>query len=119
MGRRGRQRDTAGGNRKTQGLAYLLAMGWLGVWRRRGTDRRSGGERKRTAGLSGGWFLWGGTGGTHGRFITEIALQIFSRIYQGSDSKLTRSNLALKSFLETLDKLHGLECIIASTQIRY
>lgn len=59
MGHRGRQRDTAGGDRKTQGLAYVLAMGWLGASTKRGTDRRSGGDRKRTAGLSGGWFLWG------------------------------------------------------------
>jgi len=93
MGRRGRQRDTAGGNRKTQGLAYLLAMGWLGVWRRRGTDRRSGGERKRTAGLSGGWFLWGGTGGTHGCLITEEDVQNFLRIYRRS------SNLQMVKFI--------------------
>ena len=50
----GRQRDTAGGDRKTQGLAYVLAMRWLGASRRRRTGRRSGGERKRTAGLSNG-----------------------------------------------------------------
>lgn len=59
MGHRDRQRDTAGGDRKTQGLAYVLAMGWLGVGIRRGTGRRSGGYRKRTAGLSNGWFLGG------------------------------------------------------------
>ena len=56
MGHRDRQRDTAGGDRKTQGLAYVLAMGWLGAGTKRGAGRRSGGDRKRTAGLSGGWF---------------------------------------------------------------
>jgi len=54
MGRRDRQGDTAGGDRKTQGLAYVLAMGWLGASTKRGTGRGSGGERKRTAGLSNG-----------------------------------------------------------------
>lgn len=62
MGRRGSLRDTAGGNRKMQVLACVLAIGWLGAGTRRGTGRRSDGERKRTGGLSNGWFLWGGRG---------------------------------------------------------
>jgi len=44
------QRFTAGDRRKTQGIAYVLAMGWLGAGIRRGAGRRSGGEKKRTAG---------------------------------------------------------------------
>lgn len=71
MGRRGRQRDTAGGDRKTQGLAYVLAMGWLGASTKRGTGRGSGGERKRTAGLSNGWFL----GGTRGELAGALSLK--------------------------------------------
>ncbi len=31
MGLMGGQRHTAGGHRKTQGIAYVLAMRWLGV----------------------------------------------------------------------------------------
>lgn len=45
-----------------QVLACVLAIGWLGAGTRRGTGRRSDGERKRTGGLSNGWFLWGGRG---------------------------------------------------------
>lgn len=67
MGRIDRQRDTAGGDRKTQGLAYVLAMGWLGVWRRRGTGRRSGGDRNEDGRATGWLFLRGGTGGNRGR----------------------------------------------------
>jgi len=56
MGRMEGQRHTAGGRRKTQGIAYVLAMGWLGVGTRRGAGRRSGGDRKKTTGRPAGWF---------------------------------------------------------------
>lgn len=65
-----------------QGSAYVLAIGWLGAGTRRGTGRRSGGDRKRTAGRSAGWRAEGGTGGTGGRLIAEEDVQIIFRIYR-------------------------------------
>ncbi len=91
MGHRDRQRDTAGGNRKTQGIAYVLAMGWLGVWRRRGAGRRSGGDRKRTAGLSGGWFLWGGRGEIAGVKSLKRAFRFFPKFTEGQDVNFSQT----------------------------
>ncbi len=66
-----------------QGIAYVLAIGWLGVGIRRGAGRRSGGEKKERQGDRCAGELRGYGGKTRG-FITQLIPQIFCRIYRES-----------------------------------
>ncbi len=66
-----------------QGIAYVLAIGWLGVGIRRGAGRRSGGEKKERQGDRWTGELRGDGGKTRD-FITQLLPQIFCRIYRES-----------------------------------
>ena len=55
----------------------MLAMGWLGAGTRRGTGRRSGGDRKRTAGCPTDWRTEGVRGEIAGVKSLKRAFRFF------------------------------------------